>query len=34
MISTLLRGDRNLSPTSAAMLDDLIKVTYKRLKNG
>ena len=31
MISTLLRGDRNLTPQSAAMLDDLIKVTYQRL---
>ena len=32
MISTLLRADRRLSPQNAAMLDDLIKVTYQRLK--
>ncbi len=32
MISTLLRADRNLSAESAAMLDDLIKVSYRRLK--
>ena len=32
MISTLLRADRNLSRQNAAMLDDLIRVTYKRLK--
>lgn len=32
MISTLLRADRNLSRQNAAMLDDLIKVTYQRLK--
>lgn len=32
MISTLLRADKNLSPQSAAMLDDLVKVTYQRLK--
>jgi len=32
MISTLLRADRSLSRQNAAMLDDLIKVTYQRLK--
>src|SRR5689334_1221274 len=32
MISTLLRADRTLSRQSAAMLDELIKVTYRRLK--
>jgi len=32
MISTLLRADRNLSRQNAAMLDDLIKVAYLRLK--
>jgi transcriptional regulator with XRE-family HTH domain len=34
MISTLLRADRNLSRQNAAMLDDLIKVTYQRLKKA
>lgn len=32
MISTLLRADRTLSRQNAAMLDELIKVAYRRLK--
>jgi transcriptional regulator with XRE-family HTH domain len=33
MISTLLRGDRNLSPEAATALDELIKATYERLRH-
>lgn len=32
MISTYLRSDRNLSPESAAALEEVIKVTYERLR--
>jgi transcriptional regulator with XRE-family HTH domain len=32
MISTYLRTDPNLSPTSAELLDQLIKTTYSRLR--
>ena len=32
-ISTLLRSDRNLSPASATRLSEIIKVSYKQLKN-
>jgi transcriptional regulator with XRE-family HTH domain len=31
-ITTYLRSDRNLSPEAAAALDQLIKVTYERLR--
>ena len=31
MISTYLRGDRNLKPEAAAALEAVIKVTYERL---
>jgi len=34
MISTYLRSDPNLKPEAAEMLDDLIKITYKRLSEG
>jgi len=33
-ISTLLRSDRNLSEKSAARLNEIIKVTYKQLKDS
>jgi hypothetical protein len=33
MISTYLRGDRNLSPEAATALEELVKVTYERLRN-
>ena len=33
MISTYLRADKNLSPTAAAALDELVKATYERLKS-
>jgi transcriptional regulator with XRE-family HTH domain len=32
MISTYLRSDRNLSPESAAALEEIIKITYERLR--
>lgn len=32
MISTYLKGDKNLSPEAAAALDELIKATYDRLR--
>jgi transcriptional regulator with XRE-family HTH domain len=32
MISTYLRSDRNLSPEAAAALDEIIKITYERLR--
>src|SRR5690349_11627288 len=32
MISTYLRSDRNLSPEAAAALDEVIKITYERLR--
>lgn len=32
MISTYLRSDRNLSPEAATALDELVKVTYERLR--
>ena len=32
LITTYLRSDRNLSPESAAALDEIIKVTYERLR--
>ena len=32
MISTYLRADRNLSPEAAAALDEVVKVTYERLR--
>ncbi len=32
MISTVLKGDRNLTPESAIALDELIKATYVRLR--
>jgi transcriptional regulator with XRE-family HTH domain len=32
MISTYLRTDPNLSPTSADLLDEMIKTTYQRLR--
>lgn len=32
MISTYLRSDRNLTPEAATALDELIKVTYERLR--
>ena len=32
MISTYLRGDKNLSPEAATALDELIKATYERLR--
>ena len=33
MISTYLRSDKNLSPTAAAALDELVKATYERLRS-
>lgn len=33
MISTYLRGDKNLSPEAATALDQVIKATYERLRN-
>ena len=33
MISTYLRADKNLSPTAAAALDELVKATYERLRS-
>lgn len=33
MISTYLRGDRNLSPEGASALEQVIKVTYDQLRN-
>jgi transcriptional regulator with XRE-family HTH domain len=32
LISTYLRGDKNLSPEAAVALDELIKATYERLR--
>lgn len=32
LITTYLRGDKNLSPEAATALDELIKVTYRRLR--
>jgi transcriptional regulator with XRE-family HTH domain len=32
MISTYLRSDRNLSPEAATALEELIKITYERLR--
>jgi transcriptional regulator with XRE-family HTH domain len=32
MISTYLRSDRNLSPEAAGALEELIKITYERLR--
>ena len=32
MISTYLRSDRNLSPEAASALEELIKITYERLR--
>lgn len=32
MISTYLRGDRNLSPEAASALEQVIKVTYDQLR--
>ena len=32
-IATYLRSDRNLSPDAAAALDQLVKMTYERLRN-
>ena len=32
MISTFLRADRNLTPEAAAALDQVVKVTYERLR--
>lgn len=32
MISTLLRGDKNLTPDAAKALDELVKATYGRLR--
>jgi transcriptional regulator with XRE-family HTH domain len=34
MISTYLRADRHLTPENAATLEELVKVTYKRLRKG
>jgi transcriptional regulator with XRE-family HTH domain len=34
MISTYLRADPNLTPASAAALEELVKVTYRRLRKG
>ena len=33
MISTHLRADKNLTPQAAAMLDELVKTAYERLRN-
>ncbi len=33
-ITTYLRSDRNLSPEAARALDELIKVTYNRLRSA
>jgi transcriptional regulator with XRE-family HTH domain len=32
VISTYLRGDKNLSPEAASALDELVKATYERLR--
>ena len=34
MISTYLRADPHLTPSSAAALEELVKVTYRRLRKG
>jgi DNA-binding phage protein len=34
MISTYLRADPHLTPESAAALEELVKVTYRRLRKG
>lgn len=34
MISTYLRADPHLTPQSAAALEELVKVTYRRLRKG
>ncbi len=34
MISTYLRGDRNLSPEAARALDEVIKAAYARLRKA
>ncbi len=33
MISTYLKADKNLTPEAAAALDEVVKLTYERLKN-
>ena len=33
MISTFLRADRNLTPEAAEALDQVVKVTYERLRS-
>ena len=33
MISTYLRSDKNLTPEAAAALDQVVKVTYERLRD-
>jgi len=33
LISTYLRSDKNLSPQAATALDELLKVSYERLRN-
>ena len=33
VISTYLRSDKNLSPQAATALDELLKVSYERLRN-
>lgn len=33
LISTYLRGDKNLSPEAARALDELVKATYERLRS-
>ena len=34
MISTYLKGDRNLTPESAAALEKVVKATYEALRQG
>lgn len=34
IISAQLRSDHNLTPDAQAMLDDLVKVTYQRLRRA
>lgn len=33
LISTYLRGDPNLSPDAAELIDDLVRTSYDRLRN-
>lgn len=33
MISTYLRGDRNLTPDSAAALSEIVKAAYEQMRN-